>query len=338
MILSELGESEIIKQLILPLLQDGKQKQILLDDCAVLDFTNDCYLLVSTDQISIKPHVLNLGGTYEDVGHYAVTANVSDIAGMGGEPIGILQALMMPKDTPVDQLKSFLKGLKKALDEYNISLIGGDTKEGQNFNVSITIIGSVHRKQILLRKGAKIGDMIFLTGSIGKFFAEYVKHYNTLYKSIQQPKPARPTAKVKTGRLIATSGLCTSCMDMSDGLIASLNELGQTNNLCFSVEYTLLPFANVSYPKDKLLEWKEFVLNQGGDFELLFTMQSCSESVELANRIGVTHIGYVHDRSATGPHYELKGYVGRHQPWEHFRNISANTELLRNFLFDSLIQ
>ena len=130
------------------------------DDCAVLRFNNKNYVL-TTDTSLLGPHFTK-DYTPEEIGHKSLATNLSDIAAMGCIPLYALYAITLPKMSE-SWIKRFFRGTKKLLQEYNVSIIGGDTTRGP-LSISITLIG-VQKHNILLRSGAKKGHEIYVTGT-----------------------------------------------------------------------------------------------------------------------------------------------------------------------------
>lgn len=135
------------------------------DDAGVIAIGNK-YLVLSSDMLTEKHHFLK-EMTYYQRGFKAVTANLSDIAGMGAYPIGILISLAIPKNTHIDKFNNLIDGVLEACSFYNIPLIGGDTNEGDELTISGTGIGVNDDENVLMQYGFKNKDLIAISGEIG---------------------------------------------------------------------------------------------------------------------------------------------------------------------------
>jgi len=251
--LSDLREKETVSRLID--LFDPEGKLMLGDDCAVLDLGSE-YLLVTTDITNRGTHFPE-GESEYDMGWYAAGINLSDIAAMGGTPLGMLFALAMPSETPWESASDLAKGIRDCCARYSVPVLGGDTKEHDTLTVSGTGVGIVPKRQTLWRKGARPGDIVVLSGQLGRPLLNLRNR-----ASILKIEP-----RIREGQLLASSGAVTSCIDVSDGLSTSLHHLARAGDVGFEVDLDLLPFPVELEPKEK-----ELALHFGGDYELLFTV------------------------------------------------------------------
>ncbi len=250
MILRDVGEKRIVEMIT-------SKFSILMDDCAAID-EGDEYLLITTDMVYEKTHFPAEATSYQK-GWYAVAVNLSDIASEGGKPFALNVAIGMPRNYEIDMLDELLDGIYDCASLYNVDVVGGDTKETDFLTISITVLGRVSKERIMRRKGAKTGDALFVTGTVGKGAALKMNDMEKL----MLVKP-----RVNEGIEISKYGV-TSCMDLSDGLASSLHQLAEINNVGFRVYADLLPFDEIAISSGKEME---YALYHGGDFELLFTV------------------------------------------------------------------
>ena len=170
--LSDLGERKAI-QLISNILSRGDEAVGIGDDCAAFQFKND-FLLVSTDMITEKTHIPEIMTPWQ-MGWFIVAINLSDIAAKGGKPFGFVLSLGLPRDTTDSFLKEMMNGVESCVNKYGLSIVGGDTKENPNITLCGTVFGIVKKDEFMARKGCKPGDLIAVTGELGKagagFFA-----------------------------------------------------------------------------------------------------------------------------------------------------------------------
>jgi thiamine-monophosphate kinase len=270
--LSELGERKAI-ELIRRVLGDSDiDKTNRTDDCAVLDF-GDEYLLVTTDMISKGTHIPKKAIPWQ-MGWHAAGVNLSDIAAMGGKPIGILAALGLPRDSDIEILENMMEGMRACCEPFDISVLGGDTKEAEQITISCCAFGRVPKSEIMLRKGAKSGDILAVTGELGGAGAAYHALKNDMEeeRAIKDLLEVHP--RIKEGITLAKTGAVTSCMDISDGLASSIYQLSELSCTGYQVGFLKIPASNEAKVMSKELNVpiEELILYFGGDYELLVTM------------------------------------------------------------------
>jgi thiamine-monophosphate kinase len=292
--LGTLGEREAIR-LIDRIVQSDADIGIG-DDCAAIDI-GDRYLLVTTDMMAAKTHIPK-GMLPYDIGWSLVAVNLSDIAAMGGSPIGVVTAIGITRGHPVDYLEAIVDGMNDCAKRFGTSIIGGDTKEHESLTLCGTAVGEVPREQIILRKGAKPGDLIVVSGELGLAGAGYYSMKRNLGLTDCEGALKRPSPRLKEGAALAASGLVTSGMDISDGLSSSIFELSRNSGMTYEIDYSVLPKAKeVEMVFHDLERQKSLVLNFGDDYELLFTIERGAESEleGLASKVGTpfTVIGKV---------------------------------------------
>ncbi len=269
--LSDLGERRAIK-LISNILSKDKVAVGIGDDCAAFDFREN-YLLVTTDMISEKTHIPKIMSPWQ-IGWFIVAINLSDIAAKGGKPIGLVLSLGLPKNTSEQFLIDLMKGADKCATKYNTTIVGGDTKENDKITLCGTALGLVKKDEFMSRKGAKPGDIVAITGTLGKAAAGYyafkhgIKNKETL-KGFLEPNP-----RIKEGIVLAKTKLVTSSMDISDGLSSSLYQLQDLNKVGFEIDEEKIPLSPTLL---KLKGKQDFdlysnAIHFGGDYELLVTM------------------------------------------------------------------
>jgi thiamine-monophosphate kinase len=256
--LDELGEKAIVANLVKLFDPDGAHN--LGDDCAVVDLGRD-YLLVTTDMINQRTHIPE-GAESRDIGWHIAAINLSDIAAMGGQPLGALFAFGLMNDTQFSELEEITQGIRDCCSNYAIQVLGGDTKESETLTISGTAIGTVPKSEILWRKGARPGNIVAMTGALGKTIE---------WGRVRHPEKTqfllRIVPRVREGRILAQSQAVTSCIDMSDGLSTSLHHISRSSGCGLAVDFDRLPFA-MGLSSDE----KDQSLHLGGDYELLFTV------------------------------------------------------------------
>ena len=267
--LSDIGERGAIE--ILSRIYDRGQPIGLGHDCGVVDWGDD-YLVVTTDVVNQKTHIPS-GASAAQIGWYATAVNLSDIAAAGARPLGFVAALSLPADTDVEFLRGLAQGMEECVREFDIAVLGGDTKESPSLSIAGTAFGQVRKERILLRTGAKPGDVILVTGDIGRAgHAAKLLEQPTALRSDALDQLLRPYPRVAEGMFLSESGVVTSCMDLSDGLGASLAQLAAMTRLSYQIDFDAIPLyrglKNLPLPVAK-----ELALYYGGDYELLATVR-----------------------------------------------------------------
>ncbi|MCA9399934.1 MAG: thiamine-monophosphate kinase, partial [Candidatus Omnitrophica bacterium] len=136
------------------------------DDTAVCRYSNKEYLLLTTDMLVESVHFQRgMGG--EKIGWKALACNISDIAAMGGIPKYALISIGMPSSAHTDFIHNLYKGIQKAARHFDVAIVGGDTVRDSKIVVNVALTGLVAKKHLVLRDGARKGDQIFVTGSLG---------------------------------------------------------------------------------------------------------------------------------------------------------------------------
>jgi thiamine-monophosphate kinase len=249
------------------------------DDCAALALDGADYLLWTVDTMVEGVH-FNLAYTsLAQLGWKSLTVNLSDIAAMGGEPRQALLSLGWPPAREGRLALEFAAGLAQAAREYGVAVIGGDTVASPaGLIVTVTLTGQVPAAQMLRRSGAKVGDLIFVTGPLGEAAAglEILRQGLELAPDLQKPlveAHLRPRPHLKAGRLLAQEGLATALIDISDGVATDLYHICQASGVGAAVgaaEVPVSPRVRAAGPqlgRDPL----DLALTGGEDYLLLFT-------------------------------------------------------------------
>lgn len=278
---SSIGERALISRLSAifnaPEGKERIQKGILAgagsDDCAVLDLKGEDCLVVTTDMLH-RTTDFPAEMTPWQMGWMSAAVNLSDIAAMGAEPTGILMAIGMPSDSEIAFIEELARGIQACADFCGTAVIGGDIDTHAELTITGTALGRVKKSQLLLRRGAKPGDLVCITGYTGTAGAA-LKAVQTkkcvseaVLKALFEPIP-----RTKEARKLAESGAVTSMMDTSDGLAMSLYDLSRQSKVGFMIRENALPvLPEVRQFASGPGELLEFALYTGGDFELIFTV------------------------------------------------------------------
>jgi len=208
------------------------------------------------------------------IGWMSAAVNFSDIAAMGAEPTGLVMAIGMPADTETAFVVSLAKGMQACAEFCGTAIIGGDLDTHAELTITGTALGRVKKSQLLLRRGARPGDLVCVTGYTGsagvalEALQSRKQVSENILKALFEPVP-----RTKEARILAESGAVTSMMDTSDGLAMSLYDLSRQSHVGFRIRESALPILKevreFALNPDKL---REFALYTGGDFELLITV------------------------------------------------------------------
>ncbi|AAT43423.1 thiamine-phosphate kinase [Picrophilus oshimae] len=286
--LSELGERLIIKELE-P--EPG-------DDCSLIESGNS-YYLISSDLITRKTHIPD-GASYDLAGKFFATINLSDIAAMAGRPIGIMVSYSVNPDLDIRDLKAFHDGIKKQMNRFNAKILGGDTKEGEDFTVSGTIIGIQEGSLVRRRSDIKPGQKVYVTNDIGRSSSGFLFYKNNYKRDLGISLMMNVEPRINEAIKISQSG-AMFMMDLSDGLAASFYQIRNDYKTGFKIYYERIPKSMYVREASKIsgVDEKEIILSGGGDYELLFSVPyDTSEAFERSmslNNINVSCIGETYD-------------------------------------------
>ena len=265
------------------------------DDCALLAPRAGMQLAVSTDMLVEGRHFLSTVDP-QRLGHKSLAVNLSDLAACGAQPLAYTLALSMPSADEA-WLAAFSRGLHALADRHGCELVGGDTTRGP-LAICITVFGEVPQGQALLRSGARAGDDLYASGSLGDARAALEVFRGTLSLPAEVFEAARlrmeqPTPRIELG--MALRGVATSAIDISDGLAGDLRHVLAICGVGATIEAEaatrLLDCAAHVAAASRL----EFVLSGGDDYELLFTaapgardavQRAATQSGTRATRIG----------------------------------------------------
>ena len=267
------------------------------DDCALLaPLPAGQQLAVSCDMLVEGRHFLSTVAP-DRLGHKALAVNLSDLAACGAEPMAFTLALAMPR---VDEtfLEGFARGLFALADAHGIELVGGDTTAGP-LNICITVFGAVPSGQALLRSGARAGDELWVSGSLGdarlalEVFRGAVSLPGEAFESVRLRMEC-PMPRVALG--MALRGVATSAIDLSDGLVGDLGHVLARSKVGATINADALPRSAVLAAMPRALQ-HECLLAGGDDYELLFSAAPAAVRAVLAaaDRAGVavTRIGRI---------------------------------------------
>jgi len=306
----KLKESDILRHLVQSVVSapskfilEGVKEQ---DDCAVLAPQSDTEICLTTDFVrGTGFHLFRTGHlSFRDVGRYVVAANVSDLSAMGATPVGYLSIVRYANGRTADEVMEILDGISEACREFDCTLIGGDSGSYEADVLAGTAIGYVKKGARLSRRALNSGHAIYVSGDVGRPATALAMVINqaSLAQNVSERQEKildrllerwrRPVPRISLGQALSQSGLVSSCMDVSDGLTASLLQLKQINGFGCDLIGENIPIDWSVKEAATLLEKEVFDLACGAsvDFELLFTAPENVESKlsSIASEVGVS--------------------------------------------------
>ena len=274
------------------------------DDVAVIEMGAKV-LLVTTDILIEGIHFDRSWINPYPLGRKALAVNLSDIASMGGIPKYFLISIGLPKNLHISFVSSFYRGLRKEAKQFQVELIGGDTSLAPKIVINICLLGEGIKRDLLFRRGAKVGDDLFVSGTVGdaalglKILQEKkkIKGAEGMIKKHLSPCP-----RVELGQAIAKRHLATAMIDVSDGLLIDASHVLEESGVGARIWEDRIPLSRL-YRK-----WIHFfskdpfpiALSGGEDYELLFTspceMRERIPPLARSLKIPITRIGEILSR------------------------------------------
>ncbi len=237
----------------------------LEDDCAVLELGDEA-LIINHDMMAEDTHFLP-SADMADVAWKLVALNLSDLASKGAEPVGVLLGHTLGGDDA-----SFLSGLREVLAVYNVPLLGGDTIASTGASTfCLTAIGRATHRPIPSRKGAKAGDALFVTGTLGRAMLGFEGVHEHVH-AFNRPRPL-----LEEGYALAPH--VSAMMDVSDGLLLDAWRMATINDVTFRLDTKAIPVAS-NNRFDDCIRW-------GDDYELLFAAPANTDLPISATKIGM---------------------------------------------------
>lgn len=284
------------------------------DDAAVVSIPTGDWAVLTTDLLTEGIHFDLRTASPMSVGYRAAMANLSDVAAMGATPRFLLVSIAIPPTLRAADIHALYRGLMSVCDRHEVRLIGGDTSAShRGLFLSITLLGTTARGHALLRKGARIGDGIYVTGTLGDSRAGL--HLLTRRGSSRQRTPLprvdrdflidrhwHPTARVREGLWLNQKKLATAAIDVSDGLSGDLRHVCEESQVGAEVELDKLPISPAcrKYADKHNMDPSVLALAGGEDYELLFTVAPRNERTlerqARARRFKITKIGTIRPR------------------------------------------
>jgi thiamine-monophosphate kinase len=346
--LSSLGERALIARIMARL---ATPQWVLVgpgDDAAVVAPVRGTYDVLTTDAVVEGVHFDRAFVPLDAVGHRALAVNLSDLAAMGAEPRAALLSLVLPESLEIEEIDRLLDGFLAVATTHRVAIVGGNiTRSPGPLVVDVTAIGNVHPRRVLTRAGARPGDEVYVTGSLGaaavglRILQQQHDRGAGLVSlangGLTSPAPhdsdshhgcveryLRPIPRVRAGLLLGRNRAATSCMDLSDGLADAVHQVSEASGVGMRIDSAALPVA------EGVREWHASssdathdVVAGGDDYELLFTVRPANRGrlrgvrTQLGD-LPITRIGVV-TRSRDVVLADEQGAREMPRGYEHFR-------------------
>ncbi len=272
--LSQIGEFGLIERIAKKIRADKSVVCGIGDDTAVISYTRDKYLLFTTDMLIEGVHFSRKEATFAQIGRKALAVNISDIAAMGGVPKYAVISAGIPKALCLRAIDDIMYGINTLAREYKINIVGGDTVRSNKIVLCVSLVGEVKKRNLVRRSGAKVGDLIFVSGALGN--SRRLKQFNFI-------------PRVKEAQAIIKKFKPRAMIDLSDGLVSDLQRIAKQSRVGAAIFKELIPLSRGASLQSALYE--------GEDFELLFTMSlKSARKFYKKGKFPITCIGKIVDK------------------------------------------
>lgn len=299
---------DIGEQGLLELIQPFCPVEVIGDDGAILDVKSGHKLVVTTDVLVDEVHFSDRTTAPFDVGWRSAAANLSDLAAMGANPIGITVGLSLPGTTPVNWVQKLYRGISACLQQFATPIVGGDVTRSSVITVAITAFGEVLPQRVITRSSAQPGDAILITGyhglskaglellldpSLGEKLSKPERAFLT--KAHQRPQPRLDV--ISKLRKIAPNAVVAG-MDSSDGLGDAIAQICRCSSVGATIDLEAIGRSPVFDKLPSHYPLSQWILNGGEDFELVLSL-SPRLAQELLSELGegAAIIGHINRES-----------------------------------------
>jgi thiamine-monophosphate kinase len=308
MLLRDLGENGLIER-IRRRFRTSSIPVGIGDDAAILDIPPGHSLVYCSDLLVEGTHFTRGMHPADSVGYKAVAVNVSDVGAMGGVPMSFTIALAAPGDLELSWIDDFYSGIESACRDFEVVLAGGDTSSAESIFVDVSMVGRVQTGRAVLRSGARVGDQIYVTGTLGAsaLGLELLRRGEKDHDAVRRHLYPQPRHRV--GHAIA--GLAHAMIDISDGLSSDLTHIIEESGVSARIYKERLPIATGATEQQ--------TLHGGEDYELLVSAPELPNEVEA---VSLRCIGEIIPSTAERQILLVEGSsesVLRARGWDHYR-------------------
>ncbi len=310
--LSEVGEFGLIKLLSSKIKVENKSTlKGIGDDAAVLDF-KDKQVVVSTDLLVENVHFDLAYVPLKHLGYKSIVVNLSDIYAMNAKPTHVTISLAMSSRFPVEAVEELYEGMRLACKRYGVDIVGGDTSSSiKGLIISVTAIGEVEKGKVVYRNGAKINDILCVTGDLGAAYLglQLLEREKEVFKTDPNMQPEfenyeylierqlKPEPRNDAVQFFAENNILpTSMIDISDGLSSEILHICEESNVGCRVYEDKIPLDpdTDKFARELNIDPSIAALNGGEDYELLFTI-SPFDYEKIRNNPAFSAIGHITD-------------------------------------------
>lgn len=291
--LKDVGERNLIRQISERFMKGGAS-----NDCAVIESGRE-YILLSSDLASTHTNIPR-GAPPLLIGEFAASINLSDIAAMAGIPLGMIVSLSVSPELEDSYIYRIMEGIERKLRLYDAEILGGDTKEGPALSITGTAVGKQKRSSTLFRSNVRKGQLLCVTGKLGRAASGYVFQKTQYNRSAGIEMMMDITPRIREAQIIAEHG-GKFMTDLSDGLFSALSQMKADLSIGAKVVEDEIPVHQSVRKAAELSGAARLALssNFGGDYELLFTIDNSSyadfKSAMESEKISVSYIGETWD-------------------------------------------
>jgi thiamine-monophosphate kinase len=273
----DLGERRIIE-----IIQDRLEPMVKIavpfgDDVSAVEIEDGNLAVLKTDMLIGKTDVPE-GMNFWQAARKAVVMNISDFAAKGVQPLAALVSLGLPRNITQKDIAEIGSGLNAGARQYGTYVIGGDTSEASDLVISVSLFGLTKKNRLMLRKGARPGDILAVTGVFGKTSAGIkvlVDHFEVPRKisKILVESVLMPQARLKEGLALACTGTVTAAIDSSDGLAWSLHEIARASNVGMLVDSLPIAHEVERFALINKMDSSDLALYGGEEYELVLAIK-----------------------------------------------------------------
>jgi thiamine-monophosphate kinase len=295
------------------------------DDISAVRLPNHQLAVLKTDMM-VGSTDIPPGMTWRQAARKAVVANVSDLAAKGVRPYAGIVALGLPRTLTKKNVLEIAAGLSGAAKEYNFPFVGGDTNESKDLVISIALFGLIEARKLMLRSGAKMGDIVAVTGEFGSASAGLRAVLDRLIRPRKLPRALSdaiyyPKAELDIGLRLASTGAVSASIDSSDGLAWSLHQLSEMSKVGIRVDAVPVSKAAREFATRFGCNASDLALYGGEEYNLIITVKpALLRAAQIAARGRLKQIGFVTKKTEGVRLARMDGDVEiRMEGWEHFR-------------------
>jgi thiamine-monophosphate kinase len=299
------------------------------DDVSAVNLADGSKVAVLKTDMLVAATDVPAGMSFWQAGRKAVIMNISDFAAKGVAPVAALVSLGLPNNFPKREVEAIASGLNVGAREYGTYVIGGDTNEASDVVIAVFLFGTANPKQLMLRKGAKVGDIVAVSGVFGNSAAglrvllEKGKASRKL-RDVLVNSVLMPCARLKEGLALANSGAVSASIDSSDGLAWCLHELSRVNNVGFILDNIPMSDEVRQFGVLNGVDALDSVFYGGEEYELVVTVKPklWADAASAVEKVGGTllRIGEVTSKIRIVLKLDGKERLVEARGWEHFKS------------------